>query len=702
LGRLLLDGRPYNLGVLRSDALAGLTVALVLIPQSMAYAQLAGLPPYYGLYAAFLPPVVAALFGSSRQLATGPVAVVSLMTAASLEPLARAGGEAYIAYAVALALLVGLFQLILGALRLGLVVNFLSHPVVNGFSNAAALIIASSQLASVLGVEVDQAPWHYQTVARVVQTAWHQVHWPTLGMAGLALGIMLALRRLSPRIPYVLVAVVLTTLLSWGLDFHRQQEITLDQMANEQVAGLVRGYNHAMAQVLDLDAQRADLSAKIADQPEDSLARLEVEYELSLLMLSRERHREEAAHSRRVLRSYRFQAKDGPQGDRHVLAQADSGDWRLDMGNGLLNLQALRLVSGGKVVGAVPSGLPSPSLPDISWGLGWQLLPSAAIIALLGFMEAISIAKAMAAKTGQHLDPSRELVGQGLGNLVGSVTGGYPVSGSFSRSAVNLASGARTSLSSLFTSLTVGVVLVLFTPLLHHLPRAVLAAVIILAVLGLINVNGFVHAWRAQRYDGIISLITFGATLAFAPHLDRGIIAGAGLSLLVFLYKSMRPRVASLALGEDGALHDSELHHLSACQHIAVVRFDGPLFYANAGFLEDQITRRRKEMPKLRHVLIVAEGISEMDASGEQSLSLVVDRLRSAGYRISLAGVHANMMAVLERTHLLAKIGPENIYPTAREAIRVIHPEAHREGDEPVCPLLKSCPATPTDTKTAG
>jgi len=176
----------YRLSTLRSDAISGLTVALVLIPQSMAYAQLAGLPPYYGLYAAFLPPMIASLFGSSRQLATGPVAVVSLMTAASLEPIATAGSEAFISYAILLALIVGLFQFLLGVLRLGLVVNFLSHPVINGFTNAAALIIASSQLPKMFGVYVDKGAYHYETVIRVVQSSWHYTHWPTIKASRMA------------------------------------------------------------------------------------------------------------------------------------------------------------------------------------------------------------------------------------------------------------------------------------------------------------------------------------------------------------------------------------------------------------------------------------------------------------------------------------------------------------------------------------
>ena len=204
---------------LKTDILAGLTVALVLIPQSMAYAELAGLPSYYGLYASFLPPMVAALFGSSRQLATGPVAVVSLLTATTLEPLATAGSQQYIAYAVLLALLVGVFQFSLGVLKLGLVVNFISHPVVNGFSNAAALIIATSQLPKLFGIHIEKVPHHYEFIYRVFIAAAQYTHWPTLFMGVLAFVIMFGLKRVSPRLPNVLAAVVVTTILSWSLGF---------------------------------------------------------------------------------------------------------------------------------------------------------------------------------------------------------------------------------------------------------------------------------------------------------------------------------------------------------------------------------------------------------------------------------------------------------------------------------------------------
>ena len=223
--------------------MAGLTVALVLIPQSMAYAQLAGLPTYYGLYAAFLPPMLAALFGSSRQLATGPVAVVSLMTAASLAPLATAGSEGYIAYAILLALMVGVFQLLLGILRLGLVVNFLSHPVVNGFTNAAAIIIATSQLDKMFGASVDTAEHHYETIIRVIQAAAHYTHWPTLIMGAAAFAIMFGLKKISPKIPNVLVAVVITTLISWAFGFQHDDQVTLSRIESDRARALITQFN---------------------------------------------------------------------------------------------------------------------------------------------------------------------------------------------------------------------------------------------------------------------------------------------------------------------------------------------------------------------------------------------------------------------------------------------------------------------------
>jgi MFS superfamily sulfate permease-like transporter len=349
------------------------------------------------------------------------------------------------------------------------------------------------------------------------------------------------------------------------------------------------------------------------------------------------------------------------------------------------------MTGGGDVVGRVPRGLPALSMPKLDTHIMAHLLPFAVIISLLGFMEAISVAKAMAAKTGQRLHPNRELIGQGLANICGAMAKSYPTSGSFSRSAVNLQCGALSGLSSVFTSLTVVVVLLFLTPLFYHLPQSVLAAIIMLAVVGLINVKGFIHAWQAQWHDGAISIITFVGTLAFAPHLDRGIVVGVILSIFVFLYKSMRPKVVDLSLDVDKALHDAVASGLQECKFIDVVRFDGPLFFANASYLEDQIRNRRRTKKGLKHIIISAGSINDIDASGEEALSLSVDRLRSAGIDISLSGVNRSVMKVLKRTHLIGKIGGDHIYPTIDAAISAIHPMTHTGEEEKNCPLRTVC-----------
>jgi SulP family sulfate permease len=690
----------YNRMAFRSDAVAGLTVALVLIPQSMAYAQLAGLPTYYGLYAAFLPPMVAALFGSSRQLATGPVAVVSLMTAASLSPLATPGSESYITYAILLSLMVGIFQLLLGVLRLGLVVNFLSHPVVNGFTNAAALIIATSQLDKMFGVSVDTAEHHYETIFRVIEAALHYTHWPTFFMGAFAFALMIFLKKISPKIPNVLVAVVITTLISWAFGFQHDEQVPVGRIQSEKAKALISHFNKVSEAIPLLSKERTEVN-KALDKTKgghDLRGVLDAEHAMSVVTFTLEEKKKEQARLRAEIRAMLFTGVKEADGTlRFYLknevppgAQTDGRTWRIRVGNNVLKEDALVMKGGGSVVGNIPSGLPAFSLPKIEFKVMGPLFSYAAIISLLGFMEAISIAKAMAGKTGQRLDPNQELIGQGLANILGSIGKSYPVSGSFSRSAVNLQAGAVTGLSSVFTSLTVVITLFFFTPLLYHLPQSVLAAVIMMAVIGLLNVSGFVHAYRAQKYDGVISLISFIVTLAFAPHLDKGILVGVGLSLGVFIYKSMRPKMATLSRHVDEALRDASVHGLRECKYVSLVRFEGPLFFANASYLEDKIMELLRTRPKLKHIVIVSNGINDIDATGEEALSLLVDRVRSAGIDISLSGVNEAVMQVLRRTHFPEKIGEDHIFPTMEKAIAAVHYSAHKDGQEDHCPLLSA------------
>ncbi len=687
----------YGIDSFKKDAIAGLTVALVLIPQSMAYAQLAGLPPHYGLYAAFLPPVIAALFGSSRQLATGPVAVVSLMTAASLEPLATAGSEGYIAYAILLAIMVGIFQLALGVLRLGLVVNLLSHPVVNGFTNAAALIIASSQLSKIFGVYVDKAEHHYQTVINVVVAAFHYCHLPTLAFGLGAFAIIYGLRIISPRIPGVLAAVVICTLISWATGYEHNHKTDISAIDSTEVRGVIEAFNEEARALAPLAEKRKNMNnlAEIAHKHHNIIEETKARHEAELLNIDIGELKEKISRHRGKIRNFFFRGvkqSDGtlkfylkqelPEGYKH-----DGRIWRIKVGNKSIKTDMINMMGGGDVVATIPRGLPAFSVPKIDLSIIFRLFPYAAIISLLGFMEAISIAKAMAGKTGQRLDPNQELIGQGLANILGAMGKSYPVSGSFSRSAVNLQAGAISGLSSAFTGITVLITLIFFTPLLYHLPQAVLAAIIMVAVIGLVNVSGFVHAWRAQWYDGAISIISFIMTLVFAPHLDKGIMIGVVLSLLVFFYKNMRPKTASLARNEEDALRCIDTHGLTECKYITMLRFDSPLFFANASYLEDKIMAILKAKSELKHIILVANGINDIDASGEEVLSLLVDRVRSAGVDISVSGVNEYVMKVFKRVHFIEKIGKEHIFPTMEKAINSIYEFTHKDGLEERCPL---------------
>ncbi|PIE65687.1 MAG: sodium-independent anion transporter [Desulfobacterales bacterium] len=702
--------KDYDAGKFKIDFLAGLTVALVLIPQSMAYAQLAGLPAYYGLYAAFLPPMVAALFGSSRQLATGPVAVVSLMSAASLGPLATAGSPEFIAYSILLALTVGIFQFSLGVLRLGLVVNFLSHPVVNGFTNAAAIIIASSQFSKFFGVYVDKAGHHYETMVRVARAAMDYTHLPTLLYGLGAVVIMVTLRKINPRIPNVLIAVAITTLISALTHFNNDIKVNLSQINCPELKEKVIEFNRVVATIEAIGSQRAELSLKMDAERQKSSSKtaelISLESQMELLALQIDEAKHKAHLLRAELRGMKFEGIAGAErnpfysrGSIPAGLKADGKTWRIKVGNTPLDTDNLLLMGGGAIVGEIPKGLPQFTIPELTLNSFLKLLPTAVIISLLGFMEAIAIAKAMAAKTGQKLDPNQELIGQGLANIFGSIGSSYAVSGSFSRSAVNMQSGAVSGISSVVTSVMVVITLLFFTPLLYHLPQAVLAAVIMMAVIGLVNVKGFIHAWKAQWYDGVISVLSFLVTLYFAPHLDKGIMVGVVLSMIVFLYKSMRPVVASLSMNEENVLQSAEDYRLKGCRHISVVRFDGALFFANASYLDEQVARFRTERPELRYILLDARGINDMDASGEEALEMLCKGIRSADLGFAMCGIKGQVLKVMKRTGLLDKIGKEHIYPDSKNAVAALVDIIHKGTDLPEgacddCPLIKYIPDT--------
>ena len=355
-----------------------------------------------------------------------------------------------------------------------------------------------------------------------------------------------------------------------------------------------------------------------------------------------------------------------------------------------LSADGFKLQGGGEVVGQVPQGLPEFKVPHLTWDDFMSVLSAAIVISLVGFMEAISIAKAMAAKTKDRIDPNQELVGQGLANIVGSFSQSYPVSGSFSRSAVNLNAGAKTGMSSVFTALIVLVALLFLTPLLYHLPQAVLGAIIIMAVVGLVNFKAVKHAWQASRHDGVAAIVTFVATLAFAPHLDNGIMVGAGLALGLYLYRTMSPRVAILGRYNDGTLRDLKINpDLPTSKHVVAVRFDGPLYFANVSYFEDMILETMASHPTAKYLLVVGDGINQLDASGEEIVHHLVERLNSGGVTLVFSGLKKQVLDVMRVTGLFDLISQDNIFPNETMALASIYERLGDEGKDDLFCVIK-------------
>ncbi|ADC71412.1 sulfate transporter [Thioalkalivibrio sp. K90mix] len=670
-----LSWRPTK-ETLNADLIAGISVALVLIPQSMAYAQLAGLPPVYGLYASLLPVMVAALWGSSNQLATGPVAVVSLLTASALVPLAAEGSSEFIMLAIALALIVGVIQLVMGLFKLGALVSFISHPVIVGFTNAAAIIIGLSQINKLLGVPIDTSGHFLLGLWGVVLELGH-THWPTLAFGLGAIALMVGMKRVTPKIPGVLVAVVVTILISWLIGYERKADTTLAQIAPSELVELAQQIEEKRSQAADLDDRVRELEVEIQEAARGDAPALRFQQEQA--ELQRDELRAELVPLRDELRNTTLRrlpaTDDEPErfiADDHLTdaerERAERTAWRIERVDG----DEVSLNGGGAVVGNVPQGLPSITAPEITFGTITTLLTTAFVIALVGFTEAIAIAKAMAARTGQRLDPSKELMGQGLANIAGGFTQGYPVSGSFSRSAVNLNSGARTGLASVFTAVIIGIALLFLTPLIYHLPQSVLAAIIMMAVVGLINFKAIKHAWVANKHDGAAAVVTFIATLAMAPNLDYGILMGAGLAIVLYLYRTMQPRVCELARFEDGTLREAQRYGLETNEKVGLMRFDGSLYFANVPYFEDAVLDLIARHPQAKYLIVVGKGINEIDASGEEVIHQLVHRLKARGITLVFAGVKAQVLEVMQRTGLEDIIGKDNIFKSTDHAVKEI------------------------------
>lgn len=549
--------RGYRRATLRHDVIAGLTVAVMLVPQSMAYASLAGMPPVTGLYSAVVPLVVYALWGTSGSLAVGPVAITALMTSAALAPLAGGDPGRYAALAGLLALLVGAFQVAMGLLRLGKLVTFISHPVLVGFTSAAAIVIATSQVKNLFGLDAGRGEAFPATVAELWQSM-STAHALTIAVSAVSVAGLLLFRRYAPRVPGALLVVAGVTAVSALLAF----------------------------------------------------------------------------------------------GDRGV-----------------------------RILTEVPAGLPVPALPSLSASDAAALLPAAAAIALVGYMEGIAVAKALAARSRQHVDPDRELVAVGAANVSAGAFQAFPVAGGFSRSAVNFSAGARTPVASLVTAAVVAFTVALLTPAFYHLPYAVLAAIVMVAVLGLVDHRGALAAWRTRRSDGATVVVTFVTTLVFG--VEPGLAAGVLFSIGALLWRSARPHTAELGRRPGTETYRNLARHddLVTQPGTAVIRVDGPLYFASAQRVGDQLFELAEGRDQLRAIVLDASAISDTDVDGAHALEQLRERLSARGVSLHLATVRGPVRDLLRRAgvwHELVNGG--NVHPDISTALSAIDVPADLAG----------------------
>lgn len=536
-------GRGYSRETLTNDLVAALIVTIMLIPQSLAYALLAGLPAQAGIYASIVPILLYALFGTSRALAVGPVAVVSLMTAAAVGQIADQGSMGYATAALTLAALSGAMLLGLGLLRLGFIANFLSHPVIAGFIAASGILIATSQLKHILGV-------------------------PAGGHTLVEMLTALAAHIDEAHVPTLVIGIAATAFLFW-----------------------VRKGLKPLLMRLGLSARPADLLAKA-----------------------------------------------GP-----VLAVAATtlAVWRFDL-----------VAAGVAVVGRVPQGLPPLTMPDLSPDILTTLALPAALISIIGFVESVSVAQTLAARKRQRIDPDQELIGLGAANLGAAFTGGYPVTGGFARSVVNYDAGAETPAAGAFTALGLAIAAVALTPLVYFLPKATLAATIVVAVLGLVDLRILRKAWAYSRADFAAVLATILLTLGLG--VEAGVSAGVALSIALHLFKTSRPHVAEVGL-VPGTQHFRNIHRhdVQTDPTLLTLRVDESLFFANARFLEDLIQDRVAEDCPVRHVVLMCSAVNEIDFSALESLEAINARLSAMGVGLHLSEVKGPVMDRLQRSHFL-------------------------------------------------
>jgi len=645
---------------------------MILVPQSMAYAALAGLPVVYGLYASFLPVIVASMWGASRFLHTGPVALLSLMSAAAIEPLASRGSDEFIQLSLLLALMVGVLRLVLGLFRMGVLINLASHPVILGFTNAAALIIGLSLVNSFVNVPMPRSDTFLIDLFQVVQQL-PVAHWETL-LYGLAtLAALSWLSKHFPKLPNVLIVVLLGTLVSAATGFEKTAVVAPEQIesvAARTVFERMLAHESSLKQVKT--AQKA-----LSNQLEEQSKLIRPDYALkaeSMRLKGEEESLKHSLYSERV-EAFQFALTPVKQANGQILYQTSVQPawyepvWRLSgFDNG-----KLKLSGGGNVVGNIPSGVPGFSMPTFDLGVMSGLFATAFIMAMIGFMEATSISRALAAKTREKLDPNQELIGQGLANIVGSFFQSYVVSGSFSRSAVAARVGARSGFYAIISALGVLLVMLFFTPYLYHLPQPVLAAIVMSAVFSLIDFKSLLHAWNVRRADGVVGMVTFVTTLIMAPQLADGVLVGVVLTILLFLASTMSPRSEVMGRTADGTLAGAASHDLAPIsEDYVVLRFDASLVFINAAYFEQAVLKALSQFPQARALLVLSNSINRIDATGEEKLRALASDLKAAGVTLMLAGLKKPVREAIDRAGLDDVIGAENIFPSKESALRAL------------------------------
>ena len=544
----ILEWLPnYNSSRFKGDFIAGITVSIILIPQGIAYALIAGIPPIYGLYCALVPQLVYAIFGSSRQVAIGPVAMDSLIVATGVSTLALAGSDSYIAIAILLAFMVGSIQFLLGVFRLGFIVNFLSKPVISGFTSAVALTIGINQFRNLFGVDFVQS----DQIQYVLEDIWFNIidfnsHTTVIGLT--SVGVIIFLRKINKKIPNALLVVVVGIL-------------------------TIRYFGDEFSDVA--------------------------------------------------------------------------------------------------IVKDIPSGLPSFSFPEMDISQMRELLPIALTLVMVGYLETISIGKSLEAKQDEYkLRPNQELIALGLSNIIGSWFKAYPSTSSFSRSAINQESGATTGMASLVSVVMVLLTLLFLTPLFYHLPKTVLAAIIIVAVFGLVNAKEAIFLWKANNLDFWLLVVTFFSTLLFG--IEYGIMIGVGLSLIILIFRTSRPYVAELGKVPDSDFYRNRerFNEVILDDEVLVFRFDAQLFYANSSYFIETLELMVEEKgPRLKLIVLDAESINRVDSTGVEMLKERIKFYHKKNILFYFAGVKGPVRDHLFRGKILEIITLDHFYMRVNGAV---------------------------------